>query len=144
MAVSFFILFVYQRFMFTTDDFHTAKLAGVPLELAVMRTVPDMAKGLSGQLSMPANHAMLFTYHDKDQRHFWMNGMLFPLDLVWLSDGVVVGISEQVPIPVVGGDIPRMTSPEGVNQVLELNAGFVAKYGVKIGDKLDYRYKLTN
>lgn len=139
MAVSFFTLFIYQRFKISTgdDDFRTAKLAGVPLELTVLRTQPDMAKGLSGQLSMAANHAMLFTYGDKAQRHFWMKNMYFPLDIVWLSDGVVVGISEQVPIPVVGGDIPRITSPEGVNQVLELNAGFAAKYGVKIGDMLD-------
>lgn len=123
--------------MTPAETFQPAKLAGVPLELTIVSTPLDMAKGLSGRLIMPVNQAMLFIYSNYSQRHFWMNNMRFPLDILWLSNGVIVGVAEQVPIPVIGGDIPRVTSPEGVNQVLELNAGFAARYGIKLGDRLE-------
>lgn len=134
--VSFAALFIYQKFMAPTTTLQAATLAGVPLELTIVTTPAAMAQGLSGRPMLPANQGMLFVYPDIAQRHFWMKGMQFPLDILWLRDGLVVGMAEQVPVPR-DADIPRITSPHGINQVLELTAGWVARYQVTIGDRLE-------
>lgn len=122
--------------MTPSETLLSAQLAGVPLQLTVVSSQADMVRGLSGQLTLPANQGMLFTYTNQAQRNFWMKDMRFPIDIVWLRQGVVVGAAEQLPAPNLGV-IARVTSPEGIDQVLELNAGFVARYGIQPGDQLE-------
>lgn len=66
-----------------------------------------------------------------------MNEMKFPIDIVWIRDGVVVGIDADVPSPRVGEAPATRTSPEPVDAVLEVPAGFAAEAGIGIASRLD-------
>jgi hypothetical protein len=78
--------------------------------------------------SMPEMHGMIFEL-DRIDHMFWMHNTCIPLDLVYIDRGQVVGIVEEAPIL---NDEPRGVGKLS-DQVLELNAGFCKRHGVKVG-----------
>jgi len=63
--------------------------------------------------------------------------MNFPLDMIWISGNTVDGFAQNVPAPAPGAqlwELPIYTSPTNTDKVLEVNAGTVAKYNIKVGD----------
>lgn len=105
------------------------------IELAV--TPAEKAKGLSFRSSLPPNHGMLFLYDHKEQYSFWMNGMRFPLDFIWIDGNTIVDITENVPVPLVI-NIPIIKPSKQVDKILEVNAGTTARDGIKIGDSVKF------
>ena len=98
------------------------------------------ALGLGGRDSLPPNRAMWFVFDDAAPRNFWMRGMRFPLDIVWVSDGyVVTGVAERVPHPAPGtpsGQLPNYSSIVPVRYVLEINAGLADELGIVPGSRV--------
>jgi len=100
------------------------------LELA--RTPEEQAQGLMGRYEMLPHYGMLFVYTEPGQYGFWMKGTHIPLDIAWLNrSGHVVDRAHMEPHDET---LHRPITP--VYFALELNAGALDKYGVKIGDRL--------
>lgn len=97
-------------------------------------------KGLSGRIELGKNHGMLFIFPAYDIYNFWMKGMQFPLDFVWIKDDTVVDLTENVPFPrdPVNGPFDFYKPSLPVNKVLEINAGEIKRLDIKIGDKITY------
>jgi uncharacterized protein len=53
------------------------------LQLAV--TPAQQQLGLGDRAKLPLDQGMLFVYHSTTTRCFWMKGMRFALDMIWLS-----------------------------------------------------------
>jgi uncharacterized membrane protein (UPF0127 family) len=53
------------------------------LQLAV--TPAQQALGLGGRAKLPPDNGMLFVNHSSGTRCFWMKGMRFALDMIWLT-----------------------------------------------------------
>jgi uncharacterized membrane protein (UPF0127 family) len=86
---------------------------------------------------LPLQAGMLFVFSTSQVRTFWMKDMNFPLDFIWINQNQVVKIDENVPAPINKLDPPQVIlSDKPVNQVLEVNAGFVSKNHISIGDKV--------
>ena len=87
------------------------------LQLAV--TPAQQELGLGGRTKLPLDHGMLFVYHSSTTRCFWMKGMKFALDMIWLSPGDEV-VSVQP-------DVSPRSYPSAYcaqsQDVVELNAG---------------------
>ena len=101
-------------------------------------TATARAKGLSGRESLSSKEGMLFVFNKLAIHSFWMKGMLFPLDFVWIKSteegrGVVVGTTENVP-PLNLQNIKFYSPPEPVDLILEIRAGLVMERGVRKGD----------
>ncbi|MBS3903024.1 MAG: DUF192 domain-containing protein, partial [Anaplasmataceae bacterium] len=67
---------------------------------------------------------------------FWMRGMNFPIDMVWIREGKVVGVTADVQ-PEPGKAVYQLASyppPEPVDMVLEIKAGEAERTNVKAGD----------
>ena len=63
--------------------------------------------------------------------------MLIPLDIIWIGNGKIVKIDENVPAPVAGTSDSKLLnySPGSpIDYVLEVNAGFSDKNNFKVGD----------
>ncbi|MFA6184079.1 MAG: DUF192 domain-containing protein [Parcubacteria group bacterium] len=89
-------------------------------------------KGLAGRDSLCQNCGMLFLFDKKEKHYFWMKGMRFSIDMVWLVDNKVVDINKNI-----NQQSKKVySSKEKVNKVLELNAHDADRCGIKIGDKL--------
>ena len=55
--------------------------------------------GLSGRSSLAENEGMLFIFDTPAVYEFWMKDMNFPLDFIWINNGLVVDLSEHIPPP---------------------------------------------
>jgi uncharacterized protein len=93
-------------------------------------------KGLSGREYLKKDNGMLFVFNDSRQRSFWMKDMNFPLDVIWISDFVVVEFLENIKEKDEYGETTRFSSNVPVNMVLEINSGWIKENKIKIGDKV--------
>lgn len=91
-------------------------------------------RGLSGKVSMPENEGMYFIFDHAGFYPFWMKEMNFPLDMIWIGDDMrVVDITRDAP----PSSFPQtFVSKSPARYVLEVNAGFAERHGVKIGDRI--------
>ncbi len=94
--------------------------------------------GLSEHVSLDPDRGMLFLFDEPSRPAFWMKDMDFPIDIVWLSGGTIVGIESDVQ-PSDQTIPPSVRPMADIDQVLEVNAGFAAKHGLKTGQTLDIK-----
>ena len=90
------------------------------------------AQGLSGRRALCRTCAMLFVFPEPAQQAFWMRGMRFPLDILWLRGEEIVFIERHVSADSQKVYRPAVTA----DRVLELNAG--AADGVRVGERLGF------
>ncbi|MEK9183386.1 MAG: DUF192 domain-containing protein [Patescibacteria group bacterium] len=113
------------------------KIAGQEIKVELAKTPKAQAQGLSGRKLLAADQGMLFLFSISQKRSFWMKDMNFPIDIIWIDNGEVVDIASNLPPPAVVNNPPVYYPRAPVNAVLEVNAGFSEKYGLKIGDKME-------
>lgn len=94
----------------------------------------ERSQGLSGREKLEANQGMLFTYPTPDRYSFWMKGMRFPLDFVWMAEDKIVELTENVQVPLTDTYTPIIQPKVTVDKILEINAGDIKKYGFVVGD----------
>lgn len=94
----------------------------------------EQYQGLSDRESMCENCGMLFPYGSPKIQYFVMRRMKFPLDFVFIREGKVVQLVENVPGPKAGEIPQNIISTVPADVVLEVNAGFISKNSIKIGD----------
>lgn len=110
------------------------KINSAVLTVEIAKTSGQMKKGLAGRSSLCPNCGMLFEYPDYGVRNFWMKGMNFPLDFIWIKDKEIVGLAQNVPIVNESGEVKTLSSFKAVNRVLEVTSGWISQNNVKIGD----------
>jgi len=109
----------------------------VTTDVEIVDTPASISQGLSGREKLKDKQVMLFSFPDTQPRIFWMKDMKFALDFIWVKNGVVVGLTKNVPPPAENNGITEVVpSPSEVNQVVEVNAGFIDKYGIREGDSV--------
>ena len=108
----------------------SAGMHNVQAELA--RTPGERSIGLMFRKSMGANEGMLFAFEQPAKQCFWMKNTLLPLSIAFVTaDGTVVNIDDMKP-----QTLESHCSVKEVPFVLEMNAGWFAKRGIKAGYKL--------
>lgn len=112
------------------------EVKGIKIKVELADTAAKRKVGLSGRKSLAEDRGMLFSFEGKELTPgFWMKGMLFPLDLIWVKGEKIVKIDQNVPIPKKDEASPKLYYPPiSVNYVLEVNAGFSKKNNLKVGD----------
>jgi uncharacterized membrane protein (UPF0127 family) len=103
----------------------------------IASTSVEQTRGLSFRPSLGTNDGMLFIFSAGATQSFWMKDMNFPLDMIWISGNTVVGFAQNVPAPAPGTalwNLPVYVSPGNTDKVLEVNAGIVEKYNIRVGD----------
>lgn len=114
----------------------TVTVGTTPVLVEVANNDAERQLGLGERAGLLPHTGMLFVFDGPPQiRNFWMGGMRFCLDIVWLRDGAITGAAESTcPGPPGGRQelIPRHQSPGAAEYVLEMPAGFLAgnEYGV--------------
>jgi uncharacterized protein len=113
------------------------------IEVEVAATSPQSQRGLGYRDSLAADAGMLFDLHQvrDPSLFFWMKGMRFPLDMVWIGeDRRVVGVTADVQSEpgVPDAQLAHYSPPAPVRYVLELNSGAAARIGVTTGTLLTF------
>ena len=113
------------------DRYPMIEIDGRSFVVAVADEPAEWQRGLSGQ---EAQRMMLFVFPDSQQRSFWMQDMLYSIDIVWVDQGRVVAVDSDLPLPgeAADQDLPRFISPQPVDMVLEIPVDFRRESGINI------------
>lgn len=115
-----------------------ATLRGRTFTIEVADTAAKREKGLGDRDALAADHGMYFPFESEQYWVFWMKGMRFPIDIIWIRQGKVVDIEASVP-PPKGLPLETYSPIQPADAVLELNAGMAAEIGLEAGDAIDLR-----
>lgn len=108
---------------------------GKRFDVLLAETPQDQEKGLGYRKSLPQSQAMLFIFPHPNQVGFWMKGMEFPLDIIYIRNNTIIDIFQNVPNPTTNHpETPIITPTQSANFVLEINAGLAKHYHFKQGD----------
>lgn len=120
----------------STGTLGTIVVGPATYSVEIAQTDDEKAKGLMGRESLPPGNGMWFVFEAPQVMQFWMKNTSIPLDILFVgSDMKVISIFENA-VPFE----EKMIAPEAPAQyVLEINAGQVAKYGIKKGDAVQKR-----
>jgi uncharacterized membrane protein (UPF0127 family) len=107
--------------------------AGMHNIRAEVASTPEQHQiGLMFRKEMGPNDGMLFIFDRPGQQCFWMKNTLIPLAVAFIADdGTVVNLDEMAP-----QTLASHCSTQPVRHVLEMNAGWFARKGIKPGSKL--------
>lgn len=124
---------VLAAFLFAFRDRGTqaepsVSVGGRTFAVEIAATDEARAKGLSERDGIADGRGMIFLFDTPGRQGFWMKGMRFAIDIVWLRENRVVHIAREVPTDHVGVIFPDHEA----DTVLETAAGTLSD--VKIGD----------
>lgn len=117
-----------NKFLFKEKETRTITVGDKTYQAEVVTSALDQQIGLSKYQILDHNKGMLFTSKEKAQRIFWMKDMKFDIDIVWIADQKVIGVSRGY----FKSPLKLIYSPGKVDTVLEVNP----ESGIKIGDKV--------
>jgi uncharacterized membrane protein (UPF0127 family) len=93
----------------------------------------EVERGLMFRKAMADDRGMLFRLSERKVQTFWMQNTCISLDMMFIDDdGTIVGISEAA--KPLDESIRSVACPSA--WVLEVNAGWSRKYGIKPGQKM--------
>jgi len=119
--------------------FKQLKIEGANLTVEIVDTQDKRNKGLGGRESLASDSGMLFIFPEPSKHSFWMKGVSFPLDFVWIKGEVVVDLLQNIPPPTPGQEdasLPIYQSREEIDKVLEVPAGTIQRLNIKVGDTI--------
>ncbi len=144
------VIYIAAQAFFGTPAIFSKNVAvtihGHTFNAEVAGTMLSRNKGLSGRPSFAADAAMLFIFNMPSRYGFWMKDMQFPIDIIWIRLGKVIGFSENA-APEPGKNILNLTAyypPGNIDRVLEVSAGTVQKYGFTVGDSVQIVFGAQN
>lgn len=114
----------------TDDDTVRVMVGGASVVADIARSEAKKALGLSHRDPLKEGEGMLFIFDEPSTLSFWNKDMRFPIDVLWLENGAVSGVSENLPLFTEGSAPVIITSPSPARAVLEVPEGFVKKYGI--------------
>ncbi len=111
------------------------ELGNEVIDLEVTRSQEEQATGLMYRENLADDRGMLFRFEPARPVQFWMKNVVIDLDMIFVHEGKIVGIAEDVP-PCES--TPCSTYGPGFNvlvdEVIELRGGRAAELGLEVGD----------
>jgi uncharacterized membrane protein (UPF0127 family) len=109
---------------------------GFCVKAEVVREPEEMQRGLMFREGLAEDEGMLFVFPQEGVVPFWMKNMLFPIDIIWISEEkLVVHIERDVP-PCREDPCPSYPPKGAALYVLEVPANQTLKHSVKEGSRI--------
>ena len=109
------------------------------IKVEIADSSEERKQGLGGRESLATDSGMLFVFPESGVYSFWMKGLKFPLDFIWIKDNTVLDILRDVKPPDPGQSdesLPIYQPNQPINKVLEINAGSADKLNIKVSDTI--------
>lgn len=113
------------------------EIRGKRVAVEIAEDPAKQAKGLGERDSLAWDHGMYFIYDQPAFYSFWMKGMRFSIDIVWLRDDRIVDLDVNVPFEP-GGNGPTLRPSSLTDAVLEVPAGYAVANGWRVGDRIRF------
>lgn len=114
------------------------KIAGQSVQVDLAITNEEQMRGLSGRESLNNDRGMLFLFEKPDKYYFWMKGMNFPIDIIWIAEDMSVVYIKKDAQPE--NFLETYGPDQNAKYVLEVVSGFSDKNNLQIGDKVVFTY----
>ncbi len=112
------------------------------VKLEVASSEAEIERGLMYRTSLPEDQGMVFLFHPPRPVNFWMAHCFISLDMLFVKDGKVIKIFENVPPCRAQNPLDCPTYPSGrgieVSEVIEVAAGYAKRHNVKLGDGVTF------
>lgn len=113
------------------------EIKGKRVAVEIAESPAKQALGLGQRDSLDWDTGMYFVYKRPAFYSFWMKGMRFSIDIVWINKGRIVDLDTNVPFEK-GGNGPTLRPNSLVDAVLEVPAGYSAASGWTLGDRVAF------
>jgi len=116
-------------------------LGNSELTVLVSDTPQEREQGLSGRNSLEPYDGMLFLFPEPGRYSFWMKNMRFPIDIVWIRDSRIIGVTESIPPPEAGtpdSELEIYRSPDAIDSALEVFAGNARRLELSKGQSIEF------
>lgn len=107
--------------------------SGCRWQLEIAANNASRLQGLSDRDSLEPGHGMLFVFERPAKECFWMKGMRFPIDMIWLNEQREIIKIEQNITPET---YPESFCADNTKFVLEVNSGQAEQAGLALGQRL--------
>lgn len=116
---------------FISSDYRV--LSKIDVELA--NTDYDRQRGLMNREKLEENQGMLFVFPYQDTLSFWMKETKISLDIIFInSEREIVTIHKNT----VPFSLEQYQSSKPAQYVVEVNAGYSEKNGIRVGDRISW------
>jgi uncharacterized membrane protein (UPF0127 family) len=127
----------------TVEDFYTSDITlpgGQVIKTEFVYDTAGALRGMQFRNSIAPDHGMLYAHRIPGKYGYWMYQTLIPLDMIWMDarNKVVEIVENAPPCKSPASQCPHYGGNEVAQYVLELGAGMVKKYGVKVGDTINW------
>ena len=113
----------------------TDKKSIIKIDIEIADNVLEREKGLMYRRSMPDTAGMLFIFEKSKPVSFWMRNTYIPLDIIFADENKQIVTIQKNTKPLSYESIPSYRKSM---YVVEVNAGFCEKYGIKVGDYIKF------
>ena len=125
----------------TRSEYETREItiSDIRITVEIADDNEKITKGLMFREGLPDKHGMLFVFEEERKYQFWMMNMKFNIDIIWLDeDGKVVYVVEGAEPCIDEAHISLCAykPDETAKYVLEVNSGFVKKYGISENSRM--------
>ncbi len=114
----------------------TAAGTTLRVNVEIVSSPKDRARGLMYRKKLPEMSGMLFIFPTQDVQTFWMHNTYISLDMIFIEDKTmkVVGVVENAePMTDTTRDVGRPS-----RYVVEVNAGFAKRHGITVGATMSF------
>jgi uncharacterized protein len=127
----------------TVEDFYTSDIVlpgGQVIKTEFVYDTAGALRGMQFRNSIAPDHGMLYAHRIPGKYGYWMYQTLIPLDMIWMDpkNKVVEIVENAPPCKTPASQCPHYGGNEVAQYVLELGAGMAKKYGVKVGDTINW------
>ena len=136
-----FLVFLFYSFgkEVKVSEIQYVKIADQEVRVDLALSEEEKSKGLGGRESLGENEGMLFVFDEAGKYPFWMKGMKFAIDIIWIGENREIIYIKKNAKPE---SYPESFEPENptmdTKYVLEVSPGFSDKNNLKIGDKIEF------
>ena len=107
----------------------------VRFNVETAKSLEELQTGLMYRTEMPANNGMIFDIYPVRPTGMWMKNTKIALDMLFVAPNASIIMIKENATPM-SEDL--IICKEPVRAVIELNAGQVRRYGIKVGDKVNH------
>jgi hypothetical protein len=124
-------------------DLHSQDVAlpgGQTIHVETMISRVDLMRGMMFRTSLAPDHGMLFVQKEPGLYSAWTYQVEIPLDMIWMDKShQIVEIVENVPpCRTKASQCPSYGGTKVAQYELELAGGMARKYGLQIGQRLEF------
>ena len=136
LLISILILGFYLYNIFNSHNKALIEINGKQIKVEIADSPAERAKGLMFRTELSDNTGMLFIFEQEQKVSFWMKNTLISLDLIFVNENFEIVDIKQDFLPCTQDPCELYTASQPVKYVLEVNAGYLEKNNISIGDKI--------